>query len=174
MARKHTRNHKKCRSGDSKRPQQWDGCCHGLARSNHTKRHSTSLQKLVMQPSYSVAAPGRRTVGYLAPNERERTKRALIHLRLEYGSGRAFDGSLKTIDLMRVIAGARFYPGGDSCALHLAGMAGTPTVSQVPAYDGMRDWMPKGKEQTIGQAGDNGVLQVPAESLSQGFTRLTL
>ncbi len=108
------------------------------------------------------------------PNERELTKRAPILLRLEYCSGKAFDRCLKTIDLIRVIAGARFYPDGDPVALHLAGISGTPTVFRFPGYEGMRDSMPKGKDQTIGQSGDNGVSQVPAESLSQGLTRLTL
>jgi ADP-heptose:LPS heptosyltransferase len=46
------------------------------------------------------------------------------------------------MDLVSVIAGARVHLGGDSGALHLAVMAGVPTVSWFRRYDGMCDWMP--------------------------------
>jgi heptosyltransferase-3 len=93
--------------------------------------------------SLQSGAPDQRVVVSCAPNERERSKLARILSPLAQRPWRVFDGSLKTMDLVSVIAGARVHLGGDSGALHLAVMAGIPTVSWFRRYDGMCDWMPK-------------------------------
>ena len=114
-------------------------------------------------------APGQRVVVSCAPNERERSKLARILAPLAQRPWRVFDGSLKTMDLVSVIAGARVHLGGDSGALHLAVMAGVPTVSWFRRYDGMCDWMPKynaSHRVLIGtSSGSLGMQDIPAPHL---------
>ena len=114
-------------------------------------------------------APGQRVVVSCAPNERERSKLARILAPLAQRPWRVFDGSLKTMDLVSVIAGARVHLGGDSGALHLAVMAGVPTVSWFRRYDGMFDWMPKynaSHRVLIGTcSGSLGMQDIPATDL---------
>ncbi len=108
-----------------------------------------------------------RVVISCAPNERERTKLARLLERLVQRPWHVFDGSLKMMDLVSVIAGARVHLGGDSGALHLAVMAGVPTISWFRRYDGMCDWMPKGPPhvQMIGNATDNGLDSIRATQI---------
>jgi ADP-heptose:LPS heptosyltransferase len=84
-----------------------------------------------------------RVVVSCAPNERERSKLARVLSQLSQPPWKVFEGSLKLMDLVSVISGARAHLGGDSGALHLAVMTGIPTVSWFRQYEGMHDWMPK-------------------------------
>ncbi|NBV87246.1 MAG: hypothetical protein EBS01_13530, partial [Verrucomicrobia bacterium] len=84
----------------------------------------------------------RRLVVSCAPNEREQSKLNRILAQVPERPWKVFAGTLKMLDLVSVIAGARVHLGGDSGALHLAVMAGVPTVSWFRQYEGMCDWMP--------------------------------
>lgn len=115
------------------------------------------------------SASGQRVVVSCAPNARERSKLARILSLLAQRPWRVFDGSLKMMDLVSVIAGARGHLGGDSGALHLAVMAGVATVSWFRRYDGMSDWMPKCSDShrvLIGTcSGSLGMQDIPATEL---------
>jgi ADP-heptose:LPS heptosyltransferase len=118
----------------------------------------------------SLQVDGRehRVVVSCAPTERERLKLARILAPLAKHPWRIFDGSLKTMDLVSVIAGARVHLGGDSGALHLALMAGVPTVSWFRKYEGLTDWAPNALRHTVlvGQAGgDQGLKGIFANEL---------
>jgi ADP-heptose:LPS heptosyltransferase len=110
-----------------------------------------------------------RVVVSCAPNERERSKLARILSPLVRRPWRVFDGSLKTMDLASVIAGARVHLGGDSGALHLAVMAGVPTVSWFRRYEGMIDWMPTGNRQfvAVGEMEDLRLTAISAEDIAR-------
>ncbi len=105
----------------------------------------------------------RRLVVSCAPNEREQSKFNRILCQLPERPWLVFAGTLKILDLVSVIAGARVHLGGDSGALHLAVMAGVPTVSWFRQYDGLKDWAPSGPPHNVlvgdggGEAGIRGV-----------------
>ena len=108
----------------------------------------------------------RRLVVSCAPNEREQSKLKRILSQVPKRPWHVFAGSLKMFDLVSVIAGARVHLGGDSGALHLAVMAGVPTVSWFRQYDGLKDWAPSGPRHNVligdggGEAGINGVRSI--------------
>ena len=111
---------------------------------------------------------GRRLVVSCAPNEREQSKLKRILSQVPERPWHVFAGSLKTLDLASVIAGASVHLGGDSGALHLAVMAGVPTVSWFRNYDGLTDWAPSGPSHTVlvGQdVGINGLTGISADHL---------
>jgi heptosyltransferase-3 len=112
-----------------------------------------------------------RVVVSCAPNERERLKLARLLERLAQRPWRVFDGSLKMTDLVSVIAGARVHLGGDSGALHLAVMAGVPTVSWFRRYPEMLDWMPSGAshDAILGEAGHEGISGVDSKRIAESM-----
>lgn len=114
-----------------------------------------------------------RLVVSCASNERERTKLERILSRLERRPWKVFSGSLKVVDLVSIIAGAKVHLGGDSGALHLALMAGVPTVSWFRSYTGMRDWTPQGERHAvlIGQGDDRGIAGVSSQSIAAAVAR---
>ncbi len=116
--------------------------------------------------SLQSAGTGSCVIVSCAPNEREQSKLNRILSQIPDRPWRVFAGTLKMLDLVSVIAGARVHLGGDSGALHLAVMAGVPTVSWFRRYGGMKDWAPSGPWHNVligdggGEAGINGVRSV--------------
>jgi ADP-heptose:LPS heptosyltransferase len=93
--------------------------------------------------------PEKRVVVSCAPNERERGKLAALLAVLPVAPWRVFDGTLRLLDLASVIAGSAVHFGGDSGAVHLALMAGTPSVSWFRQYEGLSDWAPNGRQHRV-------------------------
>jgi ADP-heptose:LPS heptosyltransferase len=109
-----------------------------------------------------------RVVVSCAPNDRERSKLNRILTQLPERPWRVFDGTLGMLDLASVIAGARVHLGGDSGALHLAVMAGVPTVSWFRRYEGLKDWAPSGQRNYVlmgDTGGETGINSVKSEDL---------
>jgi len=82
----------------------------------------------------------------VAPNEREKGKLASLLKRLNFTPWRLFPGDLDLVELTAVIRGALVHLGGDSGALHVAFMAGAPTLSWWRDYPGRIAWQPAGSE----------------------------
>jgi hypothetical protein len=81
---------------------------------------------------------------------------------------------LNLMGLVSVIAGARVHFGGDSGALHLALMAGIPTVSWFRKYDGLAEWAPCGPYHTVlvdREGGADGLTGITADHLSAAGLR---
>jgi heptosyltransferase-3 len=79
-----------------------------------------------------------------APNERERAKLSALRAKLKFEPWKIFPGDLDLVELTELMRRARLHLGGDSGALHVALMAGTPTLSWFRDYEGRREWQPQG------------------------------
>ncbi len=113
------------------------------------------------------ARPDLELVVSCAPNERERGKLASLLSKLPERPWRVFDGPLNLVGLTALIRRSRLHLGGDSGALHLALMAGAPTVSWFRRYPGMVEWLPQGERHgaVIGEASPEGLRGVDAGAL---------
>ena len=73
------------------------------------------------------------------------------------------------VELISVLEGAALHCGGDSGALHLAVMAGVPTVSWFRRYDGLMDWAPIGDSHKVliggDTVGDGGISGIHADAI---------
>ncbi len=102
------------------------------------------LISLIQSPPEGALDRPRRVILSCAPNQRERDKMAQLLSALDITPWKVFSGTLDIIALSSVLAGSFLHLGGDSGSLHLALMAGIPTISWFRHYDGMKDWMPSG------------------------------
>lgn len=93
--------------------------------------------------------PKKRITISCAPNARERSKMELLLQKLNAPPWKLFPGNIGLIDLISVMAGSAAHLGGDSGALHLALMAGIPTVSWFREYPGLGDWAPRGSNHRV-------------------------
>ncbi|MDE3066835.1 MAG: glycosyltransferase family 9 protein [Verrucomicrobiota bacterium] len=80
-----------------------------------------------------------------APTERERKKMTELLASLPRKPWRVFAGNLNLIQLAAVIQHGALHFCGDTGTLHLALMAGTPTVSWFWPNPGRKAWVPAGK-----------------------------
>jgi ADP-heptose:LPS heptosyltransferase len=80
----------------------------------------------------------------IAPNLREQSKLAALLPLLKFEPWRVFAGDLSLVELAEVIRRAQVHLGGDSGAVHVALMAGTPTLSWWRDYAGRVEWQPTG------------------------------
>ncbi|MBC2594858.1 glycosyltransferase family 9 protein [Ruficoccus amylovorans] len=103
--------------------------------------------------------PGLKLVLSCAPNERERGKFRELLARLDFEPWRTFSGDLSLLEVAAVIAGARLHLGGDSGAMNLAFMVGSPTFTWFRNYENLVEWMPDGVNHShvIGEATDEGL-----------------
>jgi len=91
-----------------------------------------------------AARPDLALVISTAPNQRERDKLTALRPLLKFKPWRIFAGDLSLVELTEVIRRAQAHLGGDSGALHVALMAGTPTLSWWRDYPGRVAWQPTG------------------------------
>jgi ADP-heptose:LPS heptosyltransferase len=92
----------------------------------------------------AAARPDLAWVLSTAPNARERGKLASLLKKLTFTPWKIFPGDLDLVELTELMRRARLHLGGDSGALHVALMAGTPTLSWFRDYSGRREWQPQG------------------------------
>jgi heptosyltransferase-1 len=94
-----------------------------------------------------------------ANNEREHHKLAQLMDLLLFVPYRVFAGNLGLLELLAILSVSRIHLGGDSGGLHVAVMAGAPTVSWFRDYEGAVEWMPSGEAHVVlsGQAASNGI-----------------
>jgi ADP-heptose:LPS heptosyltransferase len=95
-----------------------------------------------------LARPDLALVISTAPNAREKNKLAALLSCLRSKPWRVFPGDLDLVELAGVISRATMHWGGDSGALHVALMAGTPTLSWWRDYPGRVEWQPQGPQHT--------------------------
>jgi heptosyltransferase-3 len=105
------------------------------------------------------------------PSAREREKLAALRGRLGFEPLAVFAGELDLIELTGLIRRARLHLGGDSGALHVALMAGTPTLSWFRDYAGRVEWQPQGAAHhtLLGQPSVRGLTGLTAEQLLAEF-----
>jgi heptosyltransferase-3 len=106
-----------------------------------------------------------------APNEREKSKLAALRKLLRFEPWRVFPGNLNLVELAAVIGRSRLHLGGDSGALHVALMTGTPTLSWWRNYAGRVEWMPPGPNSgaVIGEISPAGLQGVMVVALLEQF-----
>jgi ADP-heptose:LPS heptosyltransferase len=102
-----------------------------------------------------------------APNEREKAKLAALRARLRVSPWKIFAGDLNLVELAALLRRARLHLGGDSGALHVALMAGTPTLSWWRDYPGRVEWQPAGPPHraVLGQASPQGLTDISRAQL---------
>ncbi len=122
----------------------------------------------------AAARPDLAWVLSTAPNERERAKLATLRAKLKFEPWKIFPGDLDLVELTEVMRRARLHLGGDSGALHVALMAGTPTLSWWRDYAGRVEWMPQGPRHAalVGRAGPMGIEGISAQSALATFADL--
>ncbi len=113
------------------------------------------------------AEPARKLVLSCAPSERELGRFRTLLDGLEFEPWRAFAGDLSLLEVAAVIAGARLHLGGDSGAMNLAFMVGTPTFTWFRQYENLVEWMPAGDKhwQVIGEASEQGLQGISVDAM---------
>lgn len=116
---------------------------------------------------FQAAHPETRLAISCAPNQRERSKLDALLARLQVQPWRVFPGDLSLVELAALIAGARMHIGGDSGAMHVAFMAGAPTLIWFRNYDNLVEWMPDGgrHRHVIGEESERGLQGITAQDL---------
>ncbi len=107
----------------------------------------------------AAARPDLALVISTAPNARERGKLAALTARLNFTPAKVFAGDLNLVELAEVMRRSVLHLGGDSGALHIALLAGTPTFSWWRDYAGRIEWMPQGPRHAalVGRTGTQGI-----------------
>ena len=106
-------------------------------------RKELSVEQLVDLIQGLIALfPGCPLVVSCSSSEREKVKLGELMRILPVTPWKVFAGQLDLQGLVSVIAASKLHLGGDSGALHLAVMAGTPTVTWFRSPS--REWMPSG------------------------------
>ncbi len=121
-----------------------------------------------------LAAPQTPIVLSCADNERERAKLAHLLHHLTFQPHRVFAGDLGLLELVALLHVSRLHLGGDSGGLHVAVMAGAPTVSWFRQYEGAAEWAPHGPSHTTlyGEASPAGIQGIEATSLARAALAL--
>jgi ADP-heptose:LPS heptosyltransferase len=106
-----------------------------------------------------------------APNARERGKLEALRGKLRFAPRAVFAGDLNLVELAGVIQRAKLHAGGDSGALHVALMTGTPTLSWFRDYAGRVEWQPAGAahRSVLGQPTAAGLVGITAGQLTAEF-----
>jgi heptosyltransferase-1 len=114
------------------------------------------------------SAPDLPVVVSCADNERERSKLSQLKQHLSFTPYRVFEGDLDLLELLAVLSVSRMHLGGDSGGLHLAVMAGAPTLSWFRDYAGAVEWMPSGEGHVVlsGKAGHRGIEGIHPEMIT--------
>jgi ADP-heptose:LPS heptosyltransferase len=109
-----------------------------------------------------------------ANNEREQAKLQQLLGLLNFVPHRVFAGNLGLLELVGVLGVSRLHLGGDSGGLHVAVMAGTPTVSWFRRYAGAVEWQPDSAchQVLLGEESDSGVQEITADSLVNAVMNL--
>jgi len=90
-----------------------------------------------------------------ADNTREHVKLNQLLSLLNFTPYRVFAGTLNLLEMLAVLTSSRLHLGGDSGGLHVAVMAGAPTVSWFRMYEGATEWAPSGERNRV-LVGDSG------------------
>ncbi len=106
-----------------------------------------------------------------AANEREKNKLDVLLNLLKRKPVRVFPGNLNIVELTALIARSCLHLGGDSGALHIAMMAGTPSIAWF-RNNLRQDWIPQGEthRQLIGEASPSGLTGISANDLVHAIT----
>lgn len=111
-----------------------------------------------------------------APNEREQTKLTSLLKKLTFQPAKVFCGELNLVELAGVIEASALHIGGDTGALHVAVMMGSPTLSwfMERPKEHMLDWLPKGSHHRvlIGQGSPQGLQGIATNDLLQAAREL--
>jgi ADP-heptose:LPS heptosyltransferase len=108
------------------------------------RKELTREQTVEVVAALQAAFPQHRLVLSCAPTERERAKLADLLPRLPVRPWRSYAGQLNVGELTSVIQGAALHVGGDSAGLHLATLAGVPSVIWYREHGGRKEWTPPG------------------------------
>ncbi len=102
-----------------------------------------------------------------ANNARELQKLERLLAQLTFKPHRVFSGTLSLPEMVAVLSACRLHLGGDSGGVHMAVMAGTPTVSWFRRYAGSVEWMPTGDAHSalVGEASPEGIQGISEETL---------
>jgi ADP-heptose:LPS heptosyltransferase len=109
-----------------------------------------------------------------ANNDRELCKLAALSELLNFTPHRIFAGTLGLLELVAVLLVSRLHLGGDSGALHVAVMAGAPTVSWFRRYQGANEWAPSGGHHCAlhGEESEVGIQCISADGVGAAAVEL--
>lgn len=109
-----------------------------------------------------------------APNDRECSRFEELLSNLQTPPWKVFPGSLSLIQLAALISRSKLHIGGDSGAIHVAFMTGTPTLSWFRQYAGKVEWLPDGPNHrtAIGEASPSGLQGISIQDLIAPFNEL--
>ena len=87
---------------------------------------------------------------------------------------RVFPGTLSVNELAALVARSTLHLGGDSGALHIALMTGTPSVSWFRKHPGNIEWIPDGPmhRHLIGEESPSGIKGISTEDLIASIAQL--
>ncbi len=109
-----------------------------------------------------------------SPSEREMSKMTALLSSLPKPD-LVFPGTLQLNELASLIAMCDVHLGGDSGAMHLAWLTGTPSLTWFRPYKGLIEWEPSGigRESLVGNSfSDNGIDGISNEAISIKFNQL--
>lgn len=109
-----------------------------------TQDNKELLEETLVALVDALQDKGMRIALSCAPNERELNKLEALLSKVNARPWKVFDGTLSLLELAALIQRSDLHLGGDSGALHVALMTGTPTVSWWRDYKGRDEWMPVG------------------------------
>ena len=151
-----------------------DGLLEKVGAFAHVSPWATQTEKElpveVLAEFLNMAHAKRPNLGWVltcAPTTAERERLQALRGRLKFEPAAVFAGDLNLVELAGLMKRARVHVGGDSGALHVALMTGTPTVSWFRDYAGRAEWQPTGAQHRalLGVAGPEGLGGITAKQL---------
>lgn len=151
-----------------------DGLLENVGAFAHMSPWATQTEKElpveVLAEFLNEAHAARPNLGWVlsgAPTAQEKERLQELRGRLKFAPAAVFAGDLSLVELAGLIKRARVHLGGDSGALHVALMTGTPTLSWFRDYAGRAEWQATGLKHRalLGTATAGGLSGITAKQL---------
>ena len=155
-----------------------DGYLHFSVCATDDRRDLPAVQMIALWNQLHARLPGRRIVVSGIATARGRARLAAIVAGIDFQPWRVFDGTLDVPAFLSVMQGAALHVGPDSGGLHVARVAGVPSVSWFRPNHHLRNWFPDDPERHLAfvapESRDDGLHGLATETLVEAALRLLL
>lgn len=153
-----------------------DGYLHFSASATDDRRDLPAAQTIALWNALHAQRPELPIVISGQDTERARKRLATLLDGIAFRPARVFDGTLDVQAFVSVMQGAALHVGPDSGGLHVARIAGTPSLSWFRPNHHLRNWLPDDPEHHLAfvapESRDDGLHGLSTEVLVDAATRL--
>jgi len=125
------------------------GCIHVSLYTSAPCRELPSTSNRELIEKLCAIFPDRQILVTCADTEREKKLLAEASRGIDAPNLTLAAGKFCTLDILKIIRGARLHIGPDTGTVHMAWLSGTPSVSWYLNHESLSAWMPEGERHTV-------------------------